>query len=103
MPGIHNIDAMKGSRAFLSHHAGRDSIATDSQLHATATLSHPYQNLDNRNVYDQGHSDAQGAVLDQLSQREASNGLVERRHKLHLSPYQKFKKRALKNIKDKEA
>ena len=40
--------------------------------------------------------------MGEMSQREASNGLVRRLYKIHLSPYQKFKKRALSIIKDKE-
>ncbi len=40
-----------------------------------------------------------------MSQREASNGLVKyrrRRVRKHLSPYQKFQRRAINQIKEKE-
>lgn len=37
-----------------------------------------------------------------MTLRDASNGLLKRKQKRHLSPYQKFKNRAMSRIKEKE-
>lgn len=37
-----------------------------------------------------------------MTLRDASNGLLRRKQKRHLSPYQKFKNRAMSRIKEKE-
>jgi len=44
---------------------------------------------------DQDEGDTPSGIMDEMSLRDASNGLVRRLYKIHLSPYQKFKKRAL--------